>query len=222
MNSIPTSGRRLFNLFTDLTQWAINVVYSFGYVGVFCMTALGNMNLMIPTQLTLPLAGFLVGQGRFSLIPVLVASTAGSVTASLALYILGLWSYEGLRQRIESIERFGKLGFELSLNKASKAFERHGRKTILIGRFVPGTGAPISIIAGLERMPVRQFAIYTALGSVLWNAGFIGLGWILGSQWLLVKQYASIVEYVMLAVAVAGGLLWFLWHRCKARHTAKK
>jgi len=71
-------------------------------------------------------------------------------------------------------------------------------------------------------MPVRQFAIYTALGSVLWNAGFIGLGWILGSQWLLVKQYASIVEYVMLAVAVAGGLLWFLWHRCKTRHTAKK
>ena len=219
MSSIPTLGRRLFNLFTDLTQWAINVVYSFGYVGVFCMTALGNMNLMIPTQLTLPLAGFLVGQGRFSFIPVMVASTAGSVAASLALYILGLWSHEGLRHRIE---RFGKLVFEPSLNKASKAFERHGRKTILIGRFVPGTGAPISIIAGLERMPVRQFAIYTTLGSALWNAGFIGLGWILGSQWLLVKQYASIVEYVMLAVAVAGGLLWFLWYRRKARHTPKK
>ncbi len=209
-------------MLTDLTQWAINAVYSFGYVGVFCMTALGNMNLMIPTQLTLPLAGFLVEQGRFSLIPVMAASTAGSMAASLVLYILGLWSYEGLRHCTERVERYGELLFKPSLNKASKAFERHGRKTILIGRFVPGTGAPISIIAGFERMPVRQFAIYTTLGSALWNAGFIGLGWILGSQWLLVKQYTSIVEYVVLAVAVVGGLLWFLWHRRKARHTPKK
>lgn len=202
-------------MLTDLTQWTIDVVYSFGYVGVFLLTVLGNMNLLIPTQLTLPLAGFLVEQGRFSLIPVLVVSTAGSVAASLALYLLGLWSQDSLRHRIKRMKRFNKLVLEPSLGKASKVFERHGREAILIGRFAPGTGAPISVLAGLKRMPIWQFTIYTTLGSALWNAAFVGLGWELSTQWLLVKQYASIIEYTVLAAVTTVGILWFLWHRWK-------
>jgi len=201
---------------TDITQWAIDIVYSFGYVGVFFLTALANMNLLIPTQLTLPLAGFLVGQGYFSLILVLVASTAGSLSASLALYLMGLWSGVSLRRVTKRIKRFDKLAFMLDLNKASKMFERHGREAILIGRFAPGIGAPISVLAGFERMPIWQFTLYTALGSALWNAGFIGLGWELGTQWPLVKQYASSVEYVLL-VAVPAAIFWLLWRRRKAR-----
>jgi len=201
---------------TDLTQWAINIVYSFGYVGVFFLTMLGNMNLLIPTQLTLPLAGFLVGQGYFPLILVLAASTAGSLAASLALYLMGLWSSESLRRFTKRIERFDKLAFILDLDKASKMFERHGREAILIGRFAPGIGAPISMLAGLERIPIWQFTLYTALGSAFWNAGFIGLGWELSAQWPLVKQYASNVEYVLLAAMVMA-ILWFLWRRRKAR-----
>ena len=138
-------------MLTDITQWAIDIVYSFGYVGVFFLTALANMNLLIPTQLTLPLAGFLVGQGYFSLILVLVASTAGSLSASLALYLMGLWSGVSLRRVTKRIKRFDKLAFMLDLNKASKMFERHGREAILIGRFAPGIGAPISVLAGFER-----------------------------------------------------------------------
>jgi len=201
---------------TDITQWAIDIVYSFGYVGVFFLTALANMNLLIPTQLTLPLAGFLVGQGYFSLILVLAASTAGSLSASLALYLMGLWSGVSLRRVTKRIKRFDKLAFMLDLNKASKMFERHGREAILIGRFAPGIGAPISVLAGFERMPIWQFTLYTALGSALWNAGFIGLGWELGTQWPLVKQYASSVEYVLL-VAVPAAIFWLLWRRRKAR-----
>ena len=203
-------------MLTDITQWAIDIVYSFGYVGVFFLTALANMNLLIPTQLTLPLAGFLVGQGYFSLILVLVASTAGSLSASLALYLIGLWSGVSLRRVTKRIKRFDKLAFMLDLNKASKMFERHGREAILIGRFAPGIGAPISVLAGFERMPIWQFTLYTALGSALWNAGFIGLGWELGTQWPLVKQYASSVEYVLL-VAVPAAIFWLLWRRRKAR-----
>ncbi|MDQ3926278.1 MAG: DedA family protein [Actinomycetota bacterium] len=203
-------------MLTDITQWAIDIVYSFGYVGVFFLTALANMNLLIPTQLTLPLAGFLVGQGYFSLILVLAASTAGSLSASLALYLMGLWSGGSLRRVTKRIRRFDKLAFMLDLNKASKMFERHGREAILSGRFAPGIGAPISVLAGFERMPIWQFTFYTALGSALWNAGFIGLGWELGTQWPLVKQYASSVEYVLL-VAVPAAIFWLLWRRRKAR-----
>ena len=104
-------------MLTDLTQWAINVVYSFGYVGVFFLMVLGNMNLLVPTQLTLPLAGFLVGQGYFSLILVLVASTAGSLAASVILYCMGLCSGESLRRLLKRIKRFDKLAFILDMER---------------------------------------------------------------------------------------------------------
>ena len=203
-------------MLADVTQWAIEIVYSFGYIGLFFLTALGNMNMLIPAQLTLPLAGFLVGQGRFLLVSVLTASTAGSVAASLLLYFLGLWSGESLRQRVRRIDkRFNKLVFKPDLDSAGKLFERHGRKAILFGRLVPGTGAPISVLAGIKRMPIWQFTVYTAFGSALWNGAFIGLGWEFGAQWPLVKQYASIIEYMALAAVAVGGLLWVLWRRRK-------
>ncbi len=203
-------------MLADITQWAVELVYSFGYMGVFFLTALGNMNLLIPTQLTLPLAGFLVGQGRFLLVSVLAASTAGSMVASLLLYLLGLWSGESLRRVIKRTDkRFNKLVFKPDLDRAGKLFERHGREAILFGRFVPGTGAPISVLAGIKRMPIWQFTVYTAFGSILWNGAFIALGWELGAQWPLVKQYASTIEYVALAAVAVGSILWILWRRWK-------
>ena len=204
----------------DLTRWSIQAVYSFGYIGLFFLTALGNMNLLIPTQLTLPLAGFLVGQGRFSLALVLTTSTSGSVAGSLFLYLLGRWGSESMRRLTKHIKKFDKLAFLLDLSKARAMFARHGRETILIGRVVPGTGAPISVLAGVERLPVWQFTTYTALGSALWNAGFVGLGWEFGAEWPLVKQYASIIEYALL-ISIAGGILLFLWRRWKLRISAR-
>ncbi len=113
--------------------------------------------------------------------------------------------------------RFGKLVFlgESDLDKASKLFERHGAKAILIGRLIPGVGTLISIPAGLYRMPIfGWFLFFTVLDSVIWNAALIGLGWYLGSQWTLVREYASIIEYAILAVLVLG-IVWFVWRRRK-------
>ena len=66
-------------------------------------------------------------------------------------------------------------------------------------------------------MPILgQFTIYTIVGGTVWNAGFVILGWALGSNWTLVEQYASLVHYAVLAVVVAG-VLWFVWRRLKTR-----
>jgi membrane protein DedA with SNARE-associated domain len=205
------------DLFADLARWAVDVVYSFGYVGVFVLIALVNLHLLpVPTQLILALAGFLVGQGRFSFVSVLVASTAGALAASLVLYLLGLWiGEENLYRLVKRFERF-KLVFGSDLVRASEVFERHGGKAILIGHLVPAVGALISVPAGLTRMPLLgRFMVYTVLGSSLWNGAFIVLGWALGAQWASVKQYASIIEYAALALMV-GGILWLLWRRWKA------
>ena len=206
------------DLLADLAQWAVDIVYSSGYIGVFVLIALVNMHLLpVPTQLILGLAGFLVGQGRFSFLLVLAASTAGAVVASLVLYFLGLCiGKENLRQLVKRLERF-KFVFGSDLVRASRVFERHGGKAILIGHLVPAVGALISVPAGLKRMPILgRFMFYTVLGSTLWNGVFIGLGWVLGANYTLVERYAPIIEYTVLA-AMVGGILWLLWRRWKVR-----
>ena len=69
--------------------WLTDIAYSFGYPGIAALVALGYLHLPIPTELTLPLAGFLVGQGRFSFVPVLLVTTVASVAVSVILYVLG-------------------------------------------------------------------------------------------------------------------------------------
>lgn len=205
------------DLLARLAEWLTNVVDFFGYAGVFVLVALGNLHLPVPTQLTLPLSGFLIGQGRFSFLPVMASSTAAAVAVSLVFYYVGAWiGEENLRRFVVRFGRFVFVG-ESDLDKATRVFERHGGKAILLGHFVPGVGAFISIPAGIKHMPIfGRFMAYTLIGCVLWNGVHVGLGWALGSQWTLVKHYVSIIEYAVLAVLVVG-IVWFVLRRWKAR-----
>jgi membrane protein DedA with SNARE-associated domain len=203
----------LSQLVSDLAQWIVEAVYYFGYPGVAFLMMLSNLQL-IPSQLVLPLAGYLVGEGRFSFPLVLMASTAGAVAGALILYASGYWlGEERIRRFIKRFGRFVAVG-ESDLDKASQWFDRHGGEAVLISRLVPGVGNLSSVPAGIEQMSVWRFVVLTALGNGLWNSGLISVGWALGVQWPLVKQYAPIIEYAVLA-AIAGGILWFLWRRWK-------
>jgi membrane protein DedA with SNARE-associated domain len=199
-------------LLADLAKWVADVVHSFGYVGVFVLIVLGDLRLPIPTELTLPLAGFMVGQGHLSFIPVLLTATTARVTTSLILYTLGL-RIGGERLR-RLIKRFRFL-FTSDVDKVSKVFERHGGKAVVIGHLIPGVGALISVPAGLKRMPIWwQFLGCTVLGATLWTGTLVGLGWTLGSRWRMVELYASFTGFAVLIAAVAGAL-WFLRRRWK-------
>jgi len=203
-------------LLAGVAQWVIEVVYSSGYVGVGLLVAAGYLHLLVPTQLVLPLAGFLVGEGRFSFLLALAASTIGGVIGSIILYFPGIWIGEERVRRF--VEKFGRYMFVYvsDLDKASDMFERHGGKAVLIGHLVPGVTALISIPAGIKRMPIYgRFMVYTILGSALWNGGFIVLGWALGANYTLIERYAPIVEYTVLA-AIALAILWFVWRRWRA------
>lgn len=197
-------------------EWIIDAVYSFGYPGVAVLTAMGYLHLLVPTGLVLPLSGFLVGQGRFAFILVLLASTVGGAIASLILYLPGFWLNEDrLRGFIGRIERL-KLVTQSDYDKASDLFDRHGGKAVLIGHLIPGVTALISLPAGLKRMSILWFMVYTVVGSALWNGVHIALGWILGDQWNVIERYGHIAEIVVLA-AIVGAIAWFVWHRWRER-----
>lgn len=205
------------DLIGNIAYWAVEAVYSFGYIGIAVLIGLINLHVLpIPTQLILCLAGFLVGQGQFTFALVLLSSTVGAVAASLILYYLGAWiGEEKLHQIVKRFERF-KLLFVADLERASEIFGRHGGKAIFTGHLFPGIGALISIPAGIKRMNIfGRFMIYTIIGCLVWNGGFIFLGLVLGSNWPVVKEYSSIIEYSVLALLVVG-ILVLIWRRWKA------
>ena len=203
-------------LLADLVGWVFEVVRTLGYVGVFALILAGSLFLPVPTGLTLPLIGFLVGHGRLSFVPVVLTATAARVCASLVTYAIGLRiSEERLRRGVRRFEG-SKLLFVSDLEGASGVFERHGGKAILIGHLIPGVGALVSVPAGLKRMPLRgRFLGYTILGCTVWNSALIGLGWALGGRWRIVEAFTSFVGAAVLTILIAATFLFF-WRRRKA------
>jgi len=208
-------------LLADLVRWVFEVVHSFGYVGVFVLILSGSLFLPVPTELTLPLLGFLIGHGRLSFIPVLLTATAARVSASLIMYEIGLRISEArLRRVVKRFER-SKLAFVSDLEGASRVFERHGGKAILVGHLIPGVGTLVSVPAGLKRIPLRwRFLGYTLLGCTLWNGALISLGWALGGRWRIVEAFMSFVGVAVLILLTSATLL-FIWRRRKAHGRAE-
>jgi len=197
----------------EMARWVTEVIHSFGYAGLVVLVALSNLFVPVYTEFVLPFAGFLVGRGRFSFPLVLLSATAGSVSASVLLYYVGLRIGEDrLRRLVKRVERFRVVTVS-DLDRVGKFFERHGGMAVLIGQVTPNVGALISVPAGMKRMPLfGRFLGFTVLGGVLWNGTFITLGWVLGARWEMVEQYMPVVEWAIL-ISILTGVLFLIWRR---------
>lgn len=209
------------SLIGDVASWITDAVYSFGYFGIAVLVMLGNLHFPVPTGLVLPFAGFLVWQGRLSIILVMVAATIGAVVGSVLLYLIGLWiGEERLRQLIGWLERF-KIMSVSHLDTADEMFDRHGFKAIFIAHLIPGVGSFISVPAGVRRMPFwKQFMIYTVIGTIPYNTLQVGLGWVLGTEWQQAEQYMSKLKYAI-PVIIGILVLWYVGRRLERRWEAR-
>jgi membrane protein DedA with SNARE-associated domain len=184
------------------------------YVGVFLLMTLESMVAPVPSELVMPFAGFLIFTGHFDPIWVMVASSLGSVVGSLISYGMGM-----LGEPV--VLRYGRY---LLLNPhhlewTKKFFARHGGKTIFLARFIPVVRHLISIPAGLARMPLGHFLLYTLAGATLWNGFLTYLGVRLKENWGLVQRYTHILDFVVLA-AILAGIAYFVWKVKEARKAA--
>lgn len=187
-----------------LSGWVADVIDASGAVGVGLLTLLETVFPPIPSEVVLPLAGFLSGQGRMSLPAVLVTSTLGSVAGAVALYVLGRRLGEERATRL--LARL-PLVDDHDIERAVGWFHRHGRPAVFLGRLIPGVRSLISLPAGAEHMPVPQFVVLTAAGSALWNCLLVGAGVALGTRWDQVERYAGILDWVLIgAVMVVVGI----------------
>ncbi|MGH9184102.1 MAG: DedA family protein [Acidimicrobiales bacterium] len=179
-----------------ITGWITSVVDRVGEVGVGGLVALENLFPPVPSEAILPFAGFRAERGELHLVLTWVAATAGALLGALVLYGAGaLVGYDRLHT-LAGRRWFVVLG-QRDLERGERFFARHGGKIVLLGRCVPLVRSVVSVPAGVARMPLPRFCAYTVVGSAVWNAVFIAVGFQLGVRWDRVEGYVAPVGYVV-------------------------
>jgi membrane protein DedA with SNARE-associated domain len=199
-----------------MEEWITSFMEEFGYWGIFLMIMLENVFPPIPSEIVLAFGGFMTTQTDLTVTGVIISSTLGAVAGAIILYYLGkLLNFERLEK---IVDRWGYLlrTKKEDVHKANQWFERYGVWTVFFCRMVPILRSLISIPAGMGRMNLSVFLLFTTLGSAIWNAVLVNVGAALGSQWSKVLEYMSVYQdiiIVILAVLAVIFVIWFIRNR---------
>lgn len=185
----------------------MNMIGSTGYIGIVFLMFIENVFPPIPSEFIMPLSGFMVLGGKFSLVGIIVAGTLGSVLGALPLYFLGAKLGE------DNLKRFaGRYGRWLTISprdivRADAWFDRHGAKAVLLCRLVPGIRSFISIPAGFNRMNLAPFLLFTFIGSAVWTSILACAGYILGTNFRQIEEYLDVITYIVFGSII----IIYLW-----------
>lgn len=201
------------------TDGVLRVVDRVGEVGVGVLVALENLFPPIPSEVILPFAGFRAERGDLDLILVWVAATVGALVGALILYGLGAWIGS---ERLHALagQRWFVVLSQKDYERGERFFDRHGGKIVLLGRCVPLVRSVVSVPAGVSRMPLPTFCLYTVLGSGVWNALFIGLGYGLGENYDRVEGWVAPLTTTVV-VAFVAWIAWLTWRKVQRLRTSR-
>ena len=197
-----------------------------GYLGVAMWVAIESVIVPIPSELVLPFAGFLVGEGA-AIEPltgqpwlywlVVLAGTLGATIGSLVAYAIGAWGGRPI------LERWGRIfGITLAdLDKADAFFLRYGDAASFFGRMIPVIRSLVSFAAGIAHMPLLRFTVFSFLGSLPFTALLVFAGVQLGANWETIGGFLKQFEYAILAVIGLVVLAWIWFRIIKPRRAAR-
>jgi membrane protein DedA with SNARE-associated domain len=184
---------------------------SLGYWGIGILMFLENLFPPIPSELIMPLAGYTASlpDGKLQLVPSIAAGVIGTVLGALPWYFAG--SILGAERLERLADRYGKWITVSSKDIISSKnwFGKYGNKAVLLGRLVPVIRTLISIPAGIARMPLAPFLIYSTIGTVLWTTFLTGTGYLLGKNYTLVDKYLSPVSKIVLIAIIIAVVTFF-------------
>lgn len=184
----------------SFAQWVQSIVRDVGYPGVFLLITLESTLVPIPSELVMPFAGFMASQGEFSLPVILLINSVAALLGSVLCYWIGVVGGKPF------LVNYGKyfLVRQHDIARTEEFFAKHGKKTILIGRFLPVIRHVISVPAGIARMPLRGFLLQTFLGSTIWGGALILLGYYVGANWETFAKALKRVDILIGTILVLG------------------
>lgn len=193
-------------LLAPLQLWIEQIIVTLGYPGIALIMAIETIFPPIPSELVMPLAGFLAADGKMNFWGVVLSGTLGSVIGAVVLYWAGLYANETIVRRL--VRRYGRyfLIDEKDVNKTLATFTRFGPVAVFVGRLIPLVRSLISVPAGMERMNPITFVLLTTLGTALWSGILTYTGMVLGQHWnqvvVWLSQYQKLVLVAIGVVAV--------------------
>lgn len=207
-----------------LSGFIVAVISSMGYAGVALLMAIESACIPLPSEIIMPFAGYLVYAGRFNLWAVGVAGAVGCVVGSLVAY------YVGLKGGRPFVEKYGRyiLVSPRDLDLAERWFARYGEVIVFASRLLPVVRTFIAFPAGVARMNLARFTVYTFLGSLPWCIGLAYVGQILGEQWdknETLKTWFHRFDF-LIGIVILAAAVWWVWRHVKharedAQHAAE-
>ncbi|MEA5479826.1 DedA family protein [Pseudanabaena galeata UHCC 0370] len=203
-----------------MQEWITNTMNSLGYLGIGLLMFLENLFPPIPSELIMPLAGYTATfpNTQIQVIPAIAAGVIGTILGAIP------WYYAGLilgQQRLQLLAgRYGKwIGISgEDIEKSVNWFQKHGTKAVLFGRLVPGIRTLISIPAGISKMSVVPFFLYSTIGTIVWVTLLTYAGYFLGKNYKLVEDYIDVITKVVVfgvLLAIAAFIGYRLWKRSR-------
>jgi membrane protein DedA with SNARE-associated domain len=193
----------------DIVNAIVEIVGELGYLGIFIMMFLESTFFPFPSEVAMIPAGYLASKGEMSLLLSIVVGTLGSLLGALFNY------YLARKYGRRGVLSFGKYFFfsEEKLIKMEKFFLKHGSFSTFVSRLIPGVRQLVSLPAGLSKMDIKKFALYTTAGAGLWVIVLTLLGYFIGSNEALLNQYLHQIVLITLGLIVIGTIVYLFMNK---------
>lgn len=193
----------------ELAQDLVDLIFDWGYIGIFCLMAIESSFIPFPSEIVLIPAGYLASKGDMSLGMIMLSGLGGSMVGAFVNY------YLALRLGRKILKKYGKYFFikESALDKMDDFFQRHGHISTFTGRLIPGIRQLISIPAGIARMNLVVFSTYTALGAGIWALILTLLGYFIGENQELIDAYLKQITIGVLVLLIFLGTIYVYYQR---------
>lgn len=195
-----------------IANWIIEIISSAGYFGIFLLMTIESACIPLPSEITMPFAGFLVSQGKLDLMATAVVGGLGNLFGSLIAYFIGFYGQEVFVQKL--IRKWGKY-FLITMgdyNKSEQWFRKYGEIIVFFSRLLPAIRTFISLPAGIAKMNIKKFIIYTFIGSFFWSLFLTYVGMILGQNWGILGNYFHKFD-IILAILMIFTVLLYIRHK---------
>jgi membrane protein DedA with SNARE-associated domain len=193
-----------------LAHWVISTIDFMGYLGVFILMLVESCGILMPSEVIMPFSGFLVADGSMNFWLVVFLGALGNLAGSLLAYWIG---WKGGRPLIEKYGKYILLS-KHDLDLADRWFTKYGSATTFFGRVLPIVRTFISFPAGISKMELKKFSIYTFLGAFIWCIPLTYAGVKMGENWAQIREHLHNFD-LTIGILIVAFLVWYIWRHIK-------